>query len=253
MPFITPTMLKNGLATSHPKIDPGQFTWYPYPDPTLMHQYWNDFDVLDLTDEWRQNFTNAAATATLIEAPDGILRLRNSAANADENMIELRQKTFQFTIDSVTDRKERRFYIYGLLAAEDWETQFISFGLMEPGLGQVGAQHAFRFVKRPGQGIRFQSLNFPTGFFASDDLFFPQPGTKVELGALLDLDDTLYVYINRKLTLKIQLTFDQIFTADELNLAIYQINQAAVASELFCDYVLAANDRQNFGGEAGFP
>lgn len=68
---------------------------YPAPDPTVLHSYFNDFDVYTSGD-WTNTATGSVTNA-IVAGDGGWLSLLNSAANADLNSLQLKVATFAIT------------------------------------------------------------------------------------------------------------------------------------------------------------
>lgn len=71
------------------------------PDPTLFHEYWNDFDTYAAGD-WTVTETQAGATQALTAGDGGLLLLTNSAADDDLVALQKSPAAFTFTAGKKT-------------------------------------------------------------------------------------------------------------------------------------------------------
>ena len=71
------------------------------PDPTLFHQYYNDFDVYTAGD-WVVTETNASATQALTAGDGGLLLITNTAADDDLVALQKTPAAFTFTAGKKT-------------------------------------------------------------------------------------------------------------------------------------------------------
>lgn len=68
---------------------------YSAPDPTILHTYFNDFDVYTAGD-WTNTATGSVTNA-IVAGDGGWLSMLNSAASADLNSLQLKVATFAIT------------------------------------------------------------------------------------------------------------------------------------------------------------
>lgn len=66
------------------------------PDPSLFHQYFEDFDYYNAAN-WTVTETQAGATQALTDGDGGLILLTNSAADNDINQIQKLGQSFTFT------------------------------------------------------------------------------------------------------------------------------------------------------------
>jgi hypothetical protein len=71
------------------------------PDPTLFHQYYNDFDVYTAGD-WVVTESNASATQALTAGDGGLLLITNTAADDDLVALQKTPAAFTFTAGKET-------------------------------------------------------------------------------------------------------------------------------------------------------
>ncbi|MEN9936051.1 MAG: hypothetical protein RLZZ387_2630 [Chloroflexota bacterium] len=71
------------------------------PDPTLFHEYWNDFDTYTAGD-WVVTETDAGATQALTAGDGGLLLVTNTAANDDLVALQKTPAAFTFTAGKKT-------------------------------------------------------------------------------------------------------------------------------------------------------
>lgn len=66
-------------------------------DPTIFHEYFNDFDTFDPTNDWTNTVTGVTPTNSIVAGDGGWLSMVNTAANNDLNSLQLKAATFAIT------------------------------------------------------------------------------------------------------------------------------------------------------------
>jgi len=239
MPPIQPTVLENGVSTT----STGLFNYFPYPDPTAFHTFWSDFDSLDLTNVWSHLFTNAAALATTFPGIGGQIRLQNSNAANDQNLIQLVNNSFSFEFNNLGIRTPKRLFINCRIRASSYANQNLAFGIATSGLGTTTQPLRFLLVKPPNAGWRLDVAN-NANTFTSDEVLVPANLTTYELGVFLDKNNDVYVYVDKKLAFKGNLP-NVVFPVAGLglDLIIYQQNFNASINNIFVDHILCSQER----------
>jgi len=90
MSNITTTNEPGGITNS---VIGSQLQTYGSMDPTIFHEYFNDFDTYDGTNDWT-NTATGSVTNSIVAGDGGWLSMLNSASNADLNSLQLKAATF---------------------------------------------------------------------------------------------------------------------------------------------------------------
>lgn len=103
MTNITTTNFPNGVTNA---VTNSVLQTYGAEDPTVFHQYFNDFDAFDAAGDWTNTATGSVTNA--IGAGDGgWLAMLNSAANNDLNSLQLKATSFAIVSGQATWIKTR--------------------------------------------------------------------------------------------------------------------------------------------------
>jgi hypothetical protein len=232
---IQPTVFKNGVSTN----SEGVANWFPYPDDALFHQLFDDFNHVDINNEWEHLFTGFGAGAFQGNGRGGILNMLNSPNIGDIHMIQTRANCF-----SPRELDNKRFYIRISLLSPDWINHGTLIGLADPGLGALTAANKFFFRSPPGtDAFTFLSERNGGSTWVSPILVTGiVPNQIFNLDMFLDEEDIGYFYVNGKLVHKEVIPADAI-PDDTITPMIYGDNGGAVSQELYTDYFHIAEER----------
>lgn len=115
-----PTRFPGGVTNASPSSALGNLITM---DPTLIHSYFEDFDIYLATD-WTVTETQAGATQAIVSGDNGQLALTNTAADDDINAIRLANTTF--VIDT-----SKPFWLACRLKVSDVLQSEVLFGLVD--------------------------------------------------------------------------------------------------------------------------
>lgn len=201
------------------------------PDPTLVHQYFNDFDVYTSGD-WTNTATGSVTNA--IAAGDGgILSMGNSASSADLDSLQLKAATFQFTANKQAWIKAR----FNLSNATNAN---LILGLIQTTTTPLTVTDGLYFSKlaasttltaKAAKSSTASSVN--VGTLANT--------TYVTVGLHYDGGDNVFVYLNDTRVAILPTT--NLPTGVNLNLTMAISNGTAAAITALIDYVMVATQR----------
>lgn len=221
-----------GGVTNVVEADPmGQ---YLAPDPTQIHEWFNDFDTYTAGD-WTVTETQAGATQAIVAGDGGLLALVNSAADDDLNQIQLATETFLFS-------STKRFWIKSRFKVSNATESDILVGVYVTDTTPVASA--------PSDGLYFSKTDGSTTlqFKASKasattttTVATVVADTFIVVTAYYNGVDTIYLYADGNLVGSSVST--NIPTAQTVAIGIAIQNGDANARTLTVDYLLVAEER----------
>lgn len=225
------TRLPKGLSTAAK----GSALWdYVRPDPTKVHEYFNDFDQY-VAGDWTVTETQAGAAQALADADGGVIALTNSAADNDINQIQKVGESFRLAVGKEAWLKIRA-------KVSDATNTDVNIGLIITDTSIVaGVTDGWYFTKaEDSTSLVFKQLlnstaSSVTAGTVADDTYFT-------CGAYYDGVSTTKVYFNDVHVGSVTTT-DYLCTDEDLTVTLSLQNGSGSAHVLSCDYFLAAKAR----------
>jgi hypothetical protein len=201
-------------------------------DPTVVHQYWNDFDVYTAGD-WTNTATGAATNA--VTAGDGgILSMANSAANNDLDSLQLKAASFQITQGKDAWFKTR-FQISNATNAA------LVLGLIQTTVTPLTVTDGF-YLAKAAASTTLTAKVAKASAISTVNVGTLADATMVVVGLHYNSDaNAVIVYLNGNRVG--QLATTNLPFATNLNLTIAVANGTAAANTLLVDYAFMATIR----------
>jgi hypothetical protein len=230
------TRLPGGISNAAQDTIPGNM---PFLNPTLFHQYMQDFDQFVAAD-WVVTETQAGATQALTSGDGGLILLTNSAADNDVNQI-------QKTPANVLMVAGKRTYVLAKAKLSDVSESDFAIGLQNvnvDGTDLAVATDGIFFLKADGSaalGVYCRKDN-TTGTTSAAGVATLVNDTFVELELYYDGGDRLYYGINGTASGYLDASstyFPNVILAPVISLK----NGEAVAKTATVDYLFVAQER----------
>lgn len=233
MPNTTNTRFPNGVTNV---AESELFADLRKPDPTIYHEYYNDFDQFVAAD-WVITETQAGATQALTAGDGGWLALVNSAADDDLNAIQKTPAAFSFTAG-------KKAFFRCRFKVSDATQSDIAIGLQVVDTTPLDVTDGVYFLKADGAATIdvICRKNAITGSTSASAIATLTDDTFVELGWYYDGVSKLFYSVNR--VVKGSLDASSTYLPDTITtVSIAVQNGEAAAKTLTVDYVYAAVER----------
>lgn len=227
MSNISTTNLPSGLTNAQLNT---VLSTYGADDPTVFHQYFNDFDTFEAGD-WT-NTPTGSVTNSIVAGDGGILSLANSAANNDLDSLQLTAATFQ-VVQGQQAWFKARFNISNATNAA------LIVGLIQTTTTPLTVTDGIYFRKSAAS----TTLNFITA--SASTLTTVNAGvlantTYANVGWWYDGISTVKAFVNGN---PVGQSLTNLPFATNLNLTLAVSNGTAAANTLLIDYVFCATER----------
>lgn len=206
------------------------------PDPTLFHEYFNDFDTYTAGD-WTVTETDAAATQALTAGDGGLLLITNTAADNDLVALQKNPAAFTFTAGKKT------FFRCRFKVSDATQSDLV-FGLQVVDATPLDVTDGIYFVKADGVA----TVNFicrkdaSTGSTTASAVATMANDTFIELGFYYDGQSKVAYEVNGSVLGSLDASSTYLpDTTCTVSFALQ--NGEAVAKTMTVDYVYVAKER----------
>lgn len=206
------------------------------PDPTLFHEYFNDFDTYAAGD-WTVTESQAGATQALTAGDGGLLLLTNSAADDDLNALQKNPAAWTFTAGKKTFFRCR-------FKVSDATQSDVVIGLQVVDATPLDVSDGIYFLKADGSTnvSVICRKNATTGSTSASAITTLADDTFVELGFYYDGESKVYYEVNG--SVKGSLDGSSSYLPDTTCTVSFAIqNGEAVAKTMTVDYIYVAKER----------
>lgn len=206
------------------------------PDPTLFHEYWNDFDTYAAGD-WVVTETQAGATQALTAGDGGWLLLTNSAADDDLVALQKTPAAFSFTAGKKTFFRCR-------FKVSDATQSDVVFGMQVVDATPLDVTDGVYFLKADGSTSVsvICRKNATPGSTSASAIATLANDTFIELGFYYNGSDKIAYEVNGSILGSLDASSS--FLPDTITTVSFAIqNGEAVAKTMTVDYVYAATER----------
>lgn len=206
------------------------------PDPTLFHEYFNDFDTYAAGD-WTVTETQAGATQALTAGDGGLLLLTNSAADDDLNALQKNPAAWTFTAGKKTFFRCR-------FKVSDATQSDVVIGLQVVDATPLDVSDGIYFLKADGSTnvSVICRKNATTGSTSASAITTLADDTFVELGFYYDGESKVYYEVNGSVTGSLDGSSSYLpDTTCTVSFAIQ--NGEAAAKTMTVDYIYVAKER----------
>lgn len=204
---------------------------YPADDPTVLHTYFNDFDVYTAGD-WTNTATGSVTNA--IAAGDGgWLSLANSAANADLNSLQLKVATFAITPGKEAWCKVR-------FKTSNATNAALIIGLIQTTTTPLTVTNGIYFSKAAASTSLLVKAAASSAITTSSSIGTMADDTFVTAGWHYNGGSLIQLYFNGNRVASIPTTN---LPSSALNLTIAESNGTAAAITTTVDYILCSTER----------
>ena len=206
------------------------------PDPTLFHQYWNDFDTYAAGD-WVVTETQAGATQALTAGDGGWLLLTNSAADDDLVALQKTPAAFSFTAG-------KKSFFRCRFKVSDATQSDVVFGMQVVDTTPLDVTDGVYFLKADGSTSVsvICRKNATTGSTSASAIATLANDTFIELGFYYDGESKIAYEVNGSVLGSLDASSS--FLPDTITTVSFAIqNGEAAAKTMTVDYVYAATER----------
>lgn len=206
------------------------------PDPTLFHEYFNDFDTYTAGD-WTVTETDSGATQALTAGDGGLLLITNTAADNDLVALQKNPAAFTFTAGKKTFFRCR-------FKVSDATQSDIVFGLQVVDTTPLDVTDGIYFLKADGStSVSFICRkNASTGSTSASAVATLADDTFIELGFYYDGQSSVAYEVNGNVLGSLDASSSYLpDTTCTVSFALQ--NGEAVAKTMTVDYVYVAKER----------
>lgn len=206
------------------------------PDPTLFHQYWNDFDTYTAGD-WVVTETDSGATQALTAGDGGWLLITNTAGATDLAALQKTPAAFSFTAG-------KRAFFRCRFKVSDATKSAVVFGLQVIDTTPLDVTDGIYFLKAAAAAtVNFICRkNATPGSTSATSVATLADDTFVELGFYYDGLGTVAYEVNGAVTGSV--SGSSAYLPDTTTTVSFALqNGEAVAKTMTVDYVYAAIER----------
>jgi hypothetical protein len=206
------------------------------PDPTLFHEYFNDFDTYTAGD-WTVTETSGAATQALTAGDGGLLLITNTAADDDLVALQKNPAAFTFTAGKKTFFRCR-------FKVSDATQSDVVFGLQVVDATPLDVTDGIYFLKADGAAtVNFVCRkNASTGSTTASAVATMANDTFIELGFYYDGQSSVAYEVNGSVLGSLDAS--SAFLPDTTCTVSFALqNGEAVAKTMTVDYVYVAKER----------
>lgn len=201
-------------------------------DPTVMHQYFNDFDVYTSGD-WT-NTATGSVTNSIVAGDGGVLSMVNSAANNDLDSLQLKAATFNITSGKDAWLKARFKLSNATNAA-------LTLGLIQTTTTPLTVTDGF-YLSKAAASTTLNAKVAKSSTASTTAAGTMADDTYVVVGLHYNADiNSVTIYFNGNRVGQIATT--NLPTGVNLNLTLAVANGTAAANTLTVDYIMAATLR----------
>lgn len=230
---ISNTRFPNGLTNVG---DADLFADMVQPDPTLFHQYFNDFDTYAAGD-WVVTETQAGATQALTAGDGGLLLLTNSAA--DDDLVALQKTPAAFTFTAA-----KKTFFRCRFKVSDATQSDVVIGLQVVDTTPLDVTDGVYFLKADGS-TAFSVIcrkNATTGSTSASSIATLADDTYIELGFYYDGESKVVYEVNGVVVGSLDGT--SAFLPDTTCTVSFALqNGEAAAKTMTLDYIFVAKER----------
>ena len=208
----------------------------PFPDPTLWHTYFNDFDTY-VAGDWTVTETDAAATQALTAGDGGLLLVTNTAADNDLVALQKNPAAWTFTAGKKT------FFRCRFKVSNATESDLV-FGLQVVDATPLDVTDGVYFLKADGSTnvAIIARKNASTGSTTATAITTMANDTFIELGWCYDGQSTIAYEVNG--TVLGSLDGSSSYLPDTTCTVSFALqNGNAVARTMTVDYIFVAKER----------
>lgn len=207
------------------------------PDPTLLHTYFNDFDVYTAGD-WVVTVVGTTPTAALTAGDGGLLLLTVSAA--DNDMILLQKTPAAFAMNAA-----KRAWFNCRFKVSDATQSDLQFGIVIVDTTPLDATDGIYFQKDDGAATvdLYVRKNATTGSNKKSSVATLTNDTYVTLQWYYNGDGRVFFGVNGVLVGSMDASSTYLPDATNLTMSFMVQNGEAVAKNMTVDYVYAAFER----------
>ena len=206
------------------------------PDPTLFHQYFNDFDTYTAGD-WVVTETDSGATQALTAGDGGLLLVTNTAA--DDDLVALQKTPAAWTFEA-----GKKMFFRARFKVSDATQSDLVIGLQVVDTTPLDVTDGVYFLKADGSTAVsvICRKNASTGSTSASSITTLANDTFVELGWYYDGDSKVYYEVNGNVIGSLNGT--SAFLPDTTVTVSFALqNGEAVAKTMTVDYVYVAKER----------
>ena len=206
------------------------------PDPTLFHQYFNDFDTYAAGD-WVVTETDSGATQALTAGDGGLLLVTNTAA--DDDLVALQKTPAAWTFEA-----GKKMFFRARFKVSDATQSDLVIGLQVVDTTPLDVTDGVYFLKADGSTAVsvICRKNASTGSTSASSITTLANDTFVELGWYYDGDSKVYYEVNGNVIGSLNGT--SAFLPDTTVTVSFALqNGEAVAKTMTVDYVYVAKER----------
>ena len=206
------------------------------PDPTLFHQYFNDFDTY-VAGDWTVTETDAGATQALTAGDGGLLLITNTAADNDLVALQKNPAAFTFTAGKKT------FFRCRFKVSDATQSDLV-FGLQVVDSTPLDVTDGIYFLKADGAAtVDFICRkNASTGSTSATAVATMANDTFIELGFYYDGQSKVAYEVNGSVLGSLDASSTYLpDTTCTVSFALQ--NGEAVAKTMTVDYVYVAKER----------
>lgn len=206
------------------------------PDPTLFHEYFNDFDTYVATD-WVVTETDSNATEALAAGDGGLLLITNTAADNDLVALQKTPAAWTFTAG-------KKMFFRCRFKVSDATQSDLVFGLQVVDTTPLDVTDGIYFLKADGSAAVsvICRKNASTGSTSASSITTLADDTFVELGWYYDGAGTLAYEVNGAVVGS--LNASSLYLPDTTCTVSFALqNGEAAAKTMTVDYVYVAKER----------
>ena len=206
------------------------------PDPTLFHQYFNDFDTY-VAGDWVVTETDSGATQALTAGDGGLLLITNTAADDDLVALQKTPAAWSFTAGKKTFFRAR-------FKVSDATQSDLVIGLQVVDTTPLDVTDGVYFLKADGSTAVsvICRKNATTGSTSASAITTLANDTFVELGWYYDGDSKVYYEVNGSVLGSLDAS--SAFLPDaNVTVSFALQNGEAVAKTMTVDYIYVAKER----------
>ena len=206
------------------------------PDPTLFHQYFNDFDTY-VAGDWVVTETDSGATQALTAGDGGLLLITNTAADDDLVALQKTPAAWSFTAG-------KKAFFRARFKVSDATQSDLVIGLQVVDTTPLDVTDGVYFLKADGAATVdvICRKNATTGSTKAEDIATLEDDTFITLGWYYDGDGKVYYEVNGSVLGS--LNASSAFLPDtNVTVSFALQNGEADAKTMTVDYIYVAKER----------
>jgi len=207
------------------------------PDPTLLHEYWNDFDTYTAGD-WVVTETDSGATEALTAGNGGLLLITNTAGGTDAVTLQKTPAAFAFTAT-------KRAWFAARLKVSDATNTDVQVGMIIVDTSPLDATDGIYFYKpNGGTAVNVYCRNdATTGSNSATSIGNMADDTYIVLQWFYDGAGRLYYGVNGSQSGSLDASSSYLPDATNITVSFTLQNANTVANTMTVDYLYAAFER----------